>query len=152
VGNQQNRVPVAPETKELVCNVLLKAAEKMGLGDKTEVSFTFVDNQLIKQLNIQYRGVEAKTDVLSFAFAEGVESVPVKPPEEVHLLGEIVVSLEQAVEQAREYGHSADREVSYLAVHGFLHLLGYGHDQEEDARKMRELEEEILSSLGLTRD
>lgn len=110
----------------------------------TEVSIAFVDDAYIHQLNRDYRGVDRPTDVLSFPMDE-------EPDEGEALLGDIAVSLETALRQAGEYGHSADREIGFLIVHGTLHLLGFDHEDEGDGKVMRELEEATLARLSLPR-
>ncbi|MCL6639111.1 MAG: rRNA maturation RNase YbeY, partial [Firmicutes bacterium] len=97
----------------------------------------------------QYRGVDAPTDVLSFAMEEG-EFMPGGEDEGV-ILGDVVISLQAAERQAKEYGHSFRRELAYLTVHGVLHLLGYDHQSEEDRTLMRRKEEEVLTRLGQPR-
>lgn len=114
-----------------------------------EVSIVFVDDEYIQRLNREYRGVDAPTDVLSFALNEGE---PMPEDEGEQLLGDVVISLPTAERQAVEYGHSLEREVAFLTVHGVLHLLGYDHQTEEERRLMREKEEAVLRSLGLARD
>ncbi len=110
----------------------------------------FTDDESIRKLNFEYRDKDAATDVLSFALNEGDEPDIVDGPEEM-LLGDIIISLETASRQAEEYGHSMDRELAYLLVHGMLHLLGYDHMTEEDRTEMRFEEERILSKLGIVR-
>lgn len=131
-------------------SVLNKAAEVYNIAPQTEVSVVLADDAYIHQLNRQYRGKDCPTDVLSFALNEGEEPEVFDGPEEV-LLGDIVISLETASRQAREYGHSLDRELAYLTVHGILHLLGYDHMTEEEKQEMRQEEEYILSCLGIQR-
>ena len=109
-----------------------------------------VDDEYIKNLNAQYRGLDRATDVLSFALDEGAEPDIIDGPEE-KLLGDIVISLDTACRQAEEYNHSVEREISYLTVHGLLHLLGYDHQEPEDKQRMREQEEYILGLLGIIR-
>ena len=94
-----------------------------------------------------YRNVDAPTDVLSFALNEGEEDIP----EEETELGDIVINLDRAIQQAKEFGHSTEREVAYLSVHGFLHILGYDHYDPEEKKAMRKAEEDILSACGITR-
>lgn len=120
-----------------------------GLGE-AEVSLILVDDQRIHRLNLEYRGVDRPTDVLSFALQEEMEEEPETEFED-GMLGDIVISVERAREQAEEYGHSFEREIIYLAVHGTLHLLGYDHEEESDKQEMRSKEEEIMTNLGLER-
>lgn len=121
-----------------------------------EVSLTLVDDQRIHVLNRDYRGVDRPTDVLSFALQEETEDEPDILCEEDDLyeddlLGDIVISVERARAQAEEYGHSFERELVYLAVHGTLHLLGYDHEQEGDKLEMRRQEETVMGQIGLLR-
>ncbi len=105
------------------------------------------DGQL-RELNRQFRGFDQPTDVLSFPL-EAAEGEPPCPEEETPLLGEIVISVERALQQAGEYGHSPEREVAYLAVHGTLHLLCYGHHNPEEEQKMNRAAERVCIALGL---
>ncbi|SDF24309.1 rRNA maturation RNase YbeY [Sporolituus thermophilus] len=140
-----------PQMEQTVVAVLNKAAEVYGLSEQAEVSVVLVDDEYIRELNRQYRGKDAPTDVLSFALNEGDEPVVIDDPAE-QLLGDIVISLETAARQAEEFGHGSERELAYLTVHGMLHLLGYDHETEEARVEMRQEEEYILSQLGITRD
>lgn len=142
---------ITPQMEQIVTAVLEKASDVYGIEEHTEVSVVFADDTYIQQLNKQYRSKDQPTDVLSFALNEGEEPDIVDGPEET-LLGDIVISLETAARQAGEYGHSADRELAFLTVHGMLHLLGYDHEQEEDRLEMRQEEEHILSLLGIIRE
>lgn len=123
-----------------------------GAKPESEVSITFMDNESVRLLNREYRGIDDATDVLSFSLEE---QVPGEPPivdgPEVDVLGDVVVSLERAREQAESYGHSFEREVGFLVAHGVLHLLGYDHDDPEGEETMRAKTEDVLSTLNLTR-
>lgn len=119
--------------------------------EEAEVSLTLVDDARIHELNRDYRGVDRPTDVLSFALQEETEDEPDILDYEDDLLGDIIISVERARAQAEEYGHSFERELVYLAVHGTLHLLGYDHEQEEDKVDMRRQEERVMSRVGLVR-
>lgn len=112
------------------------------------VSLYITDDDEVRELNRQYRGVDATTDVLSFPLLDNKTSPFVAPPDGRLHLGDVMVSYPRAVEQAADYGHSVDRELSYLVVHGLLHLLGYDHETDEDQTKMRVHEEAVLSRLG----
>ena len=116
-----------------------------------EVSITYTDNQQIHELNLRYRNVDRPTDVLSFPLMDfsGESDEPVAD-EPVVSLGDIVISLEKAQEQADEYGHSFDREVAFLTVHSMLHLLGYDHMEEDEERDMRARQRAVMELLGLT--
>lgn len=136
--------------EQIVRSVINKVAEVYGIETHTEVSVVLADDEYIHQLNRQYRGKDCPTDVLSFALNEGEEPEILDGPEEI-LLGDIIISLETAARQAEEYGHSLERELAYLTVHGILHLLGYDHMTEDEKKEMRQEEEYILSFLGITR-
>ncbi len=146
VNNLQQKVNVNNRQEDLVIKAAAAVLEEEGYDDEAEVSIVFVDNPRIQALNKQYRGVDSPTDVLSFSMQEG-ENIP----GEDSLLGDVIISLETAVHQAEEFGHSVDREVAYLAVHGVLHLLGYDHMKEPDRKQMREKEEAIMQKINLSR-
>lgn len=144
------------EQIDLVKKVLQFAAKKLQLADNTEMSVTLVRNPEIKQLNAKYRGVDRATDVLSFANEESDDEPPIIMDPEMAAeiptdLGDLFISLDKVSEQARFLGHSQDRELGFLAVHGFLHLNGYDHVKPEDEKKMFSLQAEILNEYGLTR-
>lgn len=145
------------ETKIKEIEELLKfAAKKLSLSDETEMSVTFMDNPSIQEINRTYRGKDAPTDVISFALEdEGEDEIPVIFEEDdepmPRVLGDIMISIDRAKEQAEEYGHSYDRELGFLAVHGFLHINGYDHMTPEDEAEMFGLQKEILDAYGLKR-
>lgn len=116
------------------------------------VSLSFVDNEAIRALNSTYRSIDEPTDVLSFALddAEDELHMPEQLLEE-RLLGDIIISVPKAQEQAEQFGHSLQREIGFLFVHGFLHLIGYDHDDEVREREMFTLQEHILQQAGLVR-
>lgn len=134
---------------ERVAQRALELAGRPELSE-AEVSITFVDDQQIKDLNRDHRGLNKPTDVLSFSQLEG-EELAALPEGEPVLLGDIVVSLERCAEQAADYGHSFDRELGFLVAHGMLHLLGLDHQTPEEEAAMMARTEEILGGLGLTR-
>lgn len=143
---------VSEEELSFVRKVLEQAAHYEETGE-SEVSVTFVTNEQIQEINREYRGKDTPTDVISFAMEEaGEEEVVITGADDTRVLGDIIISLERAKEQAADYGHSYKRELGFLAVHGFLHLLGYDHTNEADEKKMFSRQEEILGSLGLARD
>jgi len=127
-----------------------KAGELYGLKN-AEVSITLTNNEHIHGLNLRYRGIDRPTDVLSFALNEGEEPEIFDGPA-VDVLGDIILSVERAVEQAAEYGHSVQREIAFLTVHGMLHLLGYDHMEEADRIEMRREEEFVMKKLAIARD
>lgn len=117
-----------------------------------EFAITITDNEQIHLLNKEYRGVDSATDVLSFPLWNQGEEPFVNPENNCIMLGDIIISLERAKEQAEEYGHSLKRECAYLCVHAVMHLLGYDHIEDEDKKVMRAREEDILTKLKLTRE
>ncbi|MED3661527.1 rRNA maturation RNase YbeY [Ureibacillus sp. FSL K6-8385] len=136
---------------ELVENLLQHAAKLENVGE-AEVSVTFVTNEKIREINRDYRGKDQPTDVISFALEEMGEGEIEIVGDMPRVLGDIIISVERTREQAEEYGHSFERELGFLAVHGFLHLLGYDHMTKEEEKIMFGKQEEILSSFGLGRD
>jgi len=139
----------ASEWEETVRNVVLEVGKLYGVED-AEVGVTLTDDAHIRDINRAWRGKDEATDVISFALNEGEEPIIVGGPP-VNALGDLVVSLERAAEQAEEYGHSLKREIAFLTAHGMLHLLGYDHIEEKDREKMRREEERILSALHIAR-
>lgn len=132
---------------------ILEHAAKQEKVTGSEVSVTFVTNEMIRDINREYRGKDQPTDVISFAMEEmGEGETAIIGSQEPRMLGDIIISLDRTKEQAADFGHSFERELGFLAVHGFLHLLGYDHMTEEDEKKMFSRQEEILVSLGITRD
>ncbi|MHC5251775.1 rRNA maturation RNase YbeY [Listeria kieliensis] len=140
--------------QQLVADVLEFAAGYLKLDEGTEMSVTFMDNAGIREINREYRSKDAATDVISFALEElGEDELPIIFEEDQlpRNLGDIIISTERANEQAAEYGHSFDRELGFLAVHGLLHLLGYDHMEKADEEKMFGLQKEVLDAYGLKR-
>ena len=150
--NKQNKIEFDREWERILVAATEKVAELRGLKANSEVSIFLTDNDYIQELNHLYRGKNYSTDVLSFAMQEKGEGEPdFSFPEDENILGDIVISMEKAEEQCRAYGHSFERELVYLAIHGLLHLLGYGHEEEQEKTQMRELEERVLEALHLGR-
>ena len=131
------------------CNAVLACENFEG---SAQVSVTFTDDERIHALNKEYRGIDKSTDVLSFPLGEnGVYDKDISTG--ASLLGDIVISVDHAIAQAQEYGHSLEREIGFLTVHSMLHLLGYDHvNGGVEEVRMREKEEEVLTELGLKRD
>ncbi len=149
ISNEQNRVEIAdfiPLTEKIVTQGIALAK----MDSDVEVSVTFTDNQRIQQLNKEYRHKDIATDVLSFAQDEGEEFNHIAGMP--RMLGDVVISLEKAVEQSQEYCHSLRREVGYLVAHGILHLLGYDHGNEDEQHEMRKKEEQLMEACQLARE
>lgn len=128
--------------KKIVRQVL-KAEE---IAPLYEVSLVFTDSETVQRLNRDYRGVDELTDVLAFYMLpqKGADSSFALPPDGITRLGEVIISYPQAMAQAKEQGHSPERELALLVIHGILHLLGYDHEEPEEESKMRERERELL--------
>ena len=148
ITNNQKTVKIPTGLRMLIrrcCNAVLQMENFDG---SAEISVTFVDNEEIRKLNAQYRNKDTATDVLSFPMGEnGVYDVNMETGAKI--LGDVVLSMEKAIEQANAYGHSLQREVAYLTAHSVLHLLGYDHIESMDRVRMREKEELIMTELGL---
>jgi len=143
---------VTQEQIEELEKLLNFAADKLAIEANTEVSVTFVNNERIREINREYRDKDSATDVISFALEElGEGEVELVGSDMPRVLGDIIISIPRAHEQAEEYGHSFMREFGFLAVHGFLHLLGYDHMTPADEKEMFTLQREILTEYGLTR-
>ena len=149
-------ISVEEEFRRLVNRVWVKKIVRQVLKAEEvahpyEVSMVFTDSETVQQLNRDYRGMDEPTDVLAFYMlpqGEGNDSFAL-PPDEVTRLGEVIISYPQAMEQAREQGHSPERELALLIVHGILHLLGYDHEKPEEEDEMRKREKELLEKCLL---
>lgn len=137
-------------------NLLKKMEEAAGIlfeqegvdGERAEISLTLVSLEEIRELNRDYRDVDRETDVLSFPQFESIEDMP----EFGELcLGDVVICLDKVEEQAKEFGHSFERELIYLFVHSLLHLLGYDHMEEDEKKEMRQREEAVMTAIDLNR-
>ncbi|HEL5681941.1 TPA: rRNA maturation RNase YbeY [Clostridioides difficile] len=149
LDDRQDKLEVSEELIEKIKDIIIECLDYEGYDDNYEVSLSFVDNKEIHELNREYRGVDRVTDVLSFPLlSDDFEEVEL----EEESLGDIVVSLERALEQSIEYNHSFEREVCFLICHSMFHLLGYDHDTDENTKEMREKEEHILNKLNITRE
>lgn len=165
---------LAAGQEKLLHEVIEAAAKYLNLPEGIELDLSIVSNEEIQTLNRDYRGLDKPTDVLSFALTEVTsefdvdfahlglteEAEETEDLEETEFedeedlpqhLGDIIISYPRALEQAQDYGHSLDRELAFLAVHGFLHLNGYDHQTEEEAQEMFRIQEEVLTTYGLTR-
>lgn len=161
--NRQNKLEVTEDFIERLSNVCDFSLKEEGVECQYQISLLFVDNEEIREINNETRNIDRATDVLSFPMLDFEDK---KVFNEMYLnydfdetfkdgdeliLGDMVLSLERALEQSEEYGHSYEREVSYLVVHSILHLLGYDHMEEDDKKRMRKREEEILNKLQIRR-
>ena len=149
IGREPKNLDVPQEDVDAVRRAVLTVGELYGVMD-AEVSVTLTDDAHIHVLNRDYRGVDRPTDVLSFALTESEEPAIIDAPYGV-VLGDLVISLERVAAQAEEYGHSVLRELSFLTVHGMLHLLGYDHIEEEDRVEMEEEQRHVMDVLGIAR-
>lgn len=152
ISNEQKQIKIPTGVRMLVrrcCNAVLVMEAFEG---SAEISVTFVDDEKIRELNREHRQIDKATDVLSFPLGEN-GTYDVNHDTGAKMLGDIVISIEHAFEQAEEYGHSLQREIAFLTVHSLLHLLGYDHEQGGlMAVHMREKEETVLTQLGLKRN
>lgn len=147
-----NRIEIFNETNEpieeleIIENLLNYAIEHEKL-DNLEFSVIVVDNEKIHELNKEFRGIDRPTDVITFALEDNEDF----PMMDTRVLGDIYISLDKAKGQAVEYGHSFLRELAFLSIHGFLHLLGYDHMKEDEEKIMFDKQEEILDGFGIKR-
>ena len=150
--NNQTKHSIHYNLKMLIRHTILETLNYEGMENDVEVSVTFVDDEGIRELNKKFRNMDKPTDVLSFPLLdyEGESEEPFFD-ELCSNLGDIVISLERAMAQANEFGHSFEREVAFLTAHSMLHLLGYDHElSEEDDTDMRARQNEIMERLGLS--
>lgn len=154
---------VSAQMQEQITDLLQFAAEKIGKQNK-EMAVTFVDNARVHEVNLKYRGIDRPTDVVSLEYKPESSIVfneedLLNNPELAEMMedfdayiGELYISIDKAREQSEDYGHSYEREMGFLAVHGFLHINGYDHYTPEEEAEMFGLQEEILTAYGLTRE
>lgn len=138
------------DTKNQIESLLTFAAKKENITEEAELSISFVDEEEIQAINRDYRDKDKVTDVISFSLEE--DEPEIEGLDMPRVLGDIIICLEVAKEQAQSYNHSLSRELGFLALHGFLHLLGYDHMTEEDEKEMFSRQDEILNEFGLTRE
>ena len=156
-------IPFSEEYESIIIDVINASIDYLGCPYECEVSVILTDNDGIHEINMDERGIDSPTDVLSFpmldfdspndlSYAESYPQDYFNPETGELLLGDIVLSLEKVISQAKEYGHSEKRELAFLTAHSCLHLFGYDHIEEEDRIQMENLEEDILQKKGYTRD
>ena len=150
--NDQKKHSIKYKMQMLIRRTILETLDYEGMENDAEVSVTFVDDEGIRELNKKFRNMDKPTDVLSFPLLdyEGESEEPFFD-ELCHNLGDIVISLERAMAQANEFGHSFEREVAFLTAHSMLHLLGYDHElSDEDDADMRARQNAIMERMGLS--
>ena len=153
IDNRQEEIKVDEALEAFVVQVVEEVIAYERCEEEFEVSISFVCNEEMRSLNKEYRNIDKETDVLSFPLVEFIEEElntedeDAEYIEEEIALGDIVISMEKAVEQSEEYGHSFKRELAFLLVHGMLHLLGYDHDEEASEGEMFDKQEEILKNM-----
>ncbi|MGI6083847.1 MAG: rRNA maturation RNase YbeY [Acetivibrionales bacterium] len=155
--NYQKTQEISKDTQKLIEKAIKLCVKKENFPYPCEISVTLTENRSIQEYNREHRGIDKPTDVLSFPSIEYVSGEPQLQPGDLEpdtgrvFLGDILISAEKAFEQAKEYGHSLERELSFLAVHGVLHLMGHDHETDEDKKRMFSLQEEVLNEMGLSR-
>lgn len=143
---------VKDEWYEQIEKLLNFAKQQEEISEDAELSITFVDKSEIQEINKMYRDKDKVTDVISFALEEDEPDIDMSEFDIPRVLGDIIICTDIAQEQSESYGHSFERELGFLALHGFLHLLGYDHMNEEDEKEMFGRQDAILNAYGLTRD
>ncbi|PWM39779.1 MAG: rRNA maturation RNase YbeY [Clostridiales bacterium] len=152
ISDRQKEVKIPTGIRLLIRRSCHAVLEMEGFHEPCEVSVSFIGNDEIRQLNKEYRDKDAVTDVLSFPNSDNGQ-YDLNPDTGCYMLGDIVISVARAAEQAEQFGHSLQREISFLTVHSMLHLLGYDHEQGGiEQVRMREKEEAVLAKLGLERN
>lgn len=138
--------------RDIVKKVINFTLQEQGINQKSEISIIFTNNEGIRKINKEYRDIDKETDVLSFPAVSFDEEFYINPTNCAYMLGDIVISIEKARQQANEFNHSIEREVAFLTIHSVLHLLGYDHELSSDEEIiMFERQEEILQKLGFLR-
>ena len=140
------------ELEQVMETIVLDSLRYEKFDENCEVSISIVDNDEIQQINKQFRNIDRPTDVLSFPMLTFTENEIIEKNENGEIvLGDIIISLERAEEQAKEYGHSLKREIAFLTAHSMLHLLGYDHMEPEEEKEMFTKQKEILEAAGIPR-
>ena len=152
-SNEQEKYEISEELMKKIESVIKECENQEEVFFDNEISITFTDNENIRQINNDYRQKDVETDVLSFPIYEKYELDEEKNIESdfIRPLGDIVISMEKADEQSKDFGHSFEREVCYLVCHSMFHLMGYDHIQEDEKKIMREKEEKVMDKLNITR-
>ena len=151
-SDEQDKLTPPDDIEQLIEQCTRAALEEEEIDEDAQVSVTLVDNEAIREINREHRDIDRATDVLSFPLGDE-DSFDTDPETGAILLGDIVISLERADEQAKEYGHSFRREVAFLITHSLFHLLGYDHvNGEEEEKLMFGKQDKVLEKLGITRE
>lgn len=150
---------VKEDTIKLIEKIVDEALKMHNMNGNYEVSLSFVDDEEIRDINRRFRDKDSKTDVLSFPLFSEEEIIKViadgstsSETSELVVLGDIIISVPTAIEQAKEYNHSIERELCFLSCHSILHLLGYDHDTPERTEKMETAQKDIMNKVGVTRE
>lgn len=157
IENEQNQIEIPQVLENLLVSTVLACLKQEGIGVACEINILLTDDESIREINSQFRNIDAPTDVLSFPMADIIKGKindigkDSDPDEGLLVAGDIVISAETAKKQSELYGHSLERELAFLAAHGMYHLLGYGHENEQDEREMTGKQETVLDELGLKR-
>jgi probable rRNA maturation factor len=157
IENLQDKVDIKDEINKLINKSIEIIMENEKFADEYNIDVMIVDNEKIREINSEYRDIDKPTDVLSFPIVDMYDGEiksslgDIDKDEGAIILGDIIISIEKAMEQALEYGHSLEREMIFLLTHGVYHLLGYDHDNEEREKKMLEKQNTVLNKMGLKR-
>lgn len=143
IDNRQNKIEITEEINKIIEDAIRQVLLDELNSVYYEISISFVDNEEIRFLNKQYRNIDKETDVLSFPIDQEFD---IPGPE---ILGDIIISVEKAAQQAEDFSHSMEREIAYLIAHSMYHLLGYDHMNQEDKREMREKEKNIMKKMEI---
>ena len=159
IDDRQEKIKPTEELIDKIKATIDFALKEEGVKIPYQISLLFVDNEEIREINKEFRNIDKETDVLSFPIFEKKDIDMLRKNDEVvdknmpqDVLGDIIISVKKVEEQAEEYGHSIERELAYMIVHGFYHLMGYDHMNDEDKKAMREKEEKVLKSLDIVRE
>jgi len=140
--NRQDKIKIQKSTEDLLEKVIETSLKLENMSLDYEISVSFVTNDEIRELNSQFRNIDKETDVLSFPFEDEFETG-------IRILGDIVLSVEKAMDQAEEFGHTVERELAYLTAHSTLHLMGYDHMNDDEKSIMRQKEKAIMKALQI---
>lgn len=157
INDYQDKVKIDKELYKVMKDIVKKVLEIEGKNENYEISITIVDNEYIRELNMERRNIDKETDVLSFPMfdyndCENYDEYNIDLDNDCIILGDIIISAEKAKEQAKEYEHSFIREMAFLVTHGILHLIGYTHESKEKEINMIRKQEMVLNDLKIYRE